>query len=119
MSLIAELDSVDFRIEEILSASANKQFAIFHPSLSYFARDYGLQQLALEQNGKAMAPRTMKKTIEDAIKGGVQTIFIQNEFSPEQVKTFAQEIGANVVVINPLAYNFIEEINKVAYAIAK
>lgn len=119
LNLISELDSVDFRIEEILLSSTNRQFAIFHPSLSYFARDYGLQQLSLEQNGKAMAPRTMKQTIEKAIKGGVQTVFVQNEFSPEQVKTFAQEIGANVVVINPLAYNFIEEINKVAHAIAK
>ena len=46
-------------------------------------------------------------------------VFIQNEFNPEQVNTFAKEIGASVVVINPLAYDFIEEIKKVAYAIAE
>lgn len=119
LQLVAELDSLDMKIESVLSKSSNKQFAIFHPSLSYFARDYGLQQLSLEQNGKAMAPRTMKLAIEEAVKSGVKTVFIQNEFSPEQVNTFAQEIGASVVVINPLAYDFIEEINKVAYAIAK
>ena len=119
LKLMAELDSVDLGIEKILSKSQNRQFAIFHPSLSYFARDYGVQQLSLEYNGKALAPKTMQQAIEEAIAGGVKTVFIQNEFSPEQVKTFAQEIGASVEVINPLAYNFIDEINKVAYAIAK
>lgn len=119
MQLVSEIDSLDLKIEEILSNSKNRQFAIFHPSLSYFARDYGLQQLSLEHNGKAMAPRTMQQAVEDAVKSGVKTVFIQNEFKPEQVKTFAQEIGASVVIINPLAYDFIEEIKKVAYAIAK
>ena len=119
LQLVAELDSLDAKIESVLSKSNNRKFAIFHPSLSYFARDYGLQQLSLEQNGKAMAPHTMKLAIEEAVKSGVKTVFIQNEFNPEQVKTFAQEIGASVVVINPLAYDFIEEINKVAYAISK
>ena len=46
-------------------------------------------------------------------------VFIQNEFTPEQVRTFAQEIDASVVVINPLAYNFIEEIKQIAYAISR
>ena len=119
LRLITELDSLDSKIETLLSASKNKKFAIFHPSLSYFARDYGLQQLSLEQEGKGLAPRAMQQAIEEAIKGGVKIVFIQNEFSPEQVKTFAQEIGASVEVINPLSYDFIEEINKVAYAIAR
>ena len=78
-----------------------------------------MQQLSLEQEGKGLAPRAMQQVIEEAVKGGVKIVFIQNEFSPEQVKTFAQEIGASVEVINPLSYDFIEEINKVAYAIAR
>lgn len=117
--LIAELDALDIMARSVLKETQNRQFAIFHPSLSYFARDYGLQQLTLEEMGKEMTPTTMLKAIEDAIEGGVKTVFVQNEFSPEQVKTFAKEIGAKVVVINPLAYNFVEEIKKVVYAIAK
>ena len=117
--LIDELDSLDIMARSELNEIQNRQFAIFHPSLSYFARDYGLQQLTLEEMGKEMTPATMLKAIEQAIEGGVKTVFVQNEFSPEQVETFAQEIGAKIVVINPLAYNFVEEIKKVVYAIAK
>lgn len=117
--LISELDSVDLKVEEILSKSQERQFAIFHPSLSYFARDYGLQQLSLEERGKEMTPQSMQKAISEALKGGVETVFIQNEFNPTFVQTFAREIDAKIVVINPLAYNFTEEIIKVADAISK
>lgn len=117
--LIVELDALDIKVDSLLSATSNRKFAIFHPSLSYFARDYGLEQISLERNGKEITPNVMLQTIEEAINSGVKTVFIQNEFNTSQIETFADEIGAEVVVINPLAYNIIEEILKVAYAIAK
>lgn len=117
--LIEELNSFDLMVETILSTKQNRKFAIFHPSLSYFARDYGLQQLSLEHNGKEVTPLMMQQTIKEALNSGVKTVFIQKEFNPAQVQTFAKEIKADVVVINPLAYNFVDEILKVANAIAK
>ncbi|MBR4119420.1 MAG: zinc ABC transporter substrate-binding protein [Bacteroidales bacterium] len=119
MQLIHQLEALDREVNSILSAAQCRHFAIFHPSLSYFARDYNLQQLSLEESGKEMTPQRMQQVIEEAIEKGIKTVFIQNEFTPEQVKTFAQEIEASVVVINPLAYNFIEEIREIAYAISK
>lgn len=116
---ISEIDSIDYVLTEKLKDVANRQFAIFHPSLSYFARDYGLRQLSLEQIGKEMTPLTMQRAIEEAVLNGVTTVFIQNEFNPRQVETFAKEIDAQIVVINPLAYNFAEEIIKVADAITR
>ena len=119
MQLMTQLDTLDREVASILSTAKCRQFAIFHPSLSYFARDYDLQQLSLEENGKEMTPQRMQHVIEEATTEGVKIVFIQNEFTPEQVRTFAQEIDASVVVINPLAYNFIEEIKQIAYAISR
>lgn len=118
MQLMLQLEALDREVDSILSTAKCRQFAIFHPSLSYFARDYDLQQLSLEENGKEMTPQRMQQVIEEAKAKGVKTVFIQNEFTPEQVKTFAQEIESSVVVINPLAYNFIEEIKQIAHAIS-
>lgn len=119
MQLMTQLETLDKEVALILSTAKCRQFAIFHPSLSYFARDYDLQQLSLEENGKEMTPQRMQHVIEEATTEGVKIVFIQNEFTPEQVRTFAQEIDASVVVINPLAYNFIEEIKQIAYAISR
>lgn len=109
-----QLSALDAEVKDILSSSQGRTFAIFHPSLSYFARDYGLEQLSLEEAGKEMTPHSMKQAIERARARGVKTVFIQNEFNPLQVKTFVDEIGAKSVVINPLAYDIMNEIIKVA-----
>ena len=48
----------------------------------------------------------------------VKVIFIQQEFDAKQAESFAQEIGAKVVPINPLSYNWSEELLHIADAIA-
>ena len=92
---------------------------VLYPVSKLFVRHSLGSNIYCEIEGKQSFSDVECSAIEEAVKSGVKTVFIQNEFNPEQVKTFSQEIGASVVVINPLAYNFIEEINKVAYAIAK
>lgn len=115
--LAAEIDSVDSAVRRRLQHAGGKMFAIYHPSLSYFARDYGLRQLSLEQEGKEITPVSMKKAIDTARANGVRCVFVQNEFNPDMVKGFASEAGADVVVINPLAYEWGKEIMKIADAV--
>lgn len=115
-SLIAEMDSVDNIVSRKLSGHAGAVFAIFHPSLSYFARDYGLKQLTLEKDGKELTASSFKEAIDVAKQSGVNTIFIQSEFNPAQVETFAAEVGGNIIVINPLDYNWADETIRVANA---
>lgn len=115
--LAAEIDSVDSAVRRRLQSARGKMVAIYHPSLSYFARDYGLRQLALEQDGKEITPVSMKNAIDTARANGVRCVFVQSEFNPDLVKGFASETGAEVVVINPLAYEWGKEIMKIADAV--
>lgn len=116
-TLAAEMDSIDTIVRERLRHAGGKMFAIYHPSLSYFARDYGLKQLSLESEGKEMTPLSMKNAIDTARANGVKSVFVQAEFNPDLVKGFASEIGAEVIVINPLAYEWGTEIMKIVDAI--
>ncbi len=115
--LEAEMDSVDSVVRERLKRVGGRMFAIYHPSLSYFARDYGLVQLSLEHEGKELTPLTMKNAVDTARANGVKCVFVQSEFNPDLVKEFASEIGAEVVVINPLSYEWKTEIMKIADAV--
>ncbi len=56
---ISEIDSTDAAIREILASSEGKTVITYHPSLTYFARDYGLQQLSVERGGKEPTPAHM------------------------------------------------------------
>jgi zinc transport system substrate-binding protein len=115
-SLYKEINKVDVIIRKALSSpGADKAFAIYHPSLSYFARDYGLTQIAIEENGKEPSPVELKKIIMRCKAAGVHTIFIQPEFDKRNAEIIARQIGAKIVSINPLN----KEWNTEMIAIAK
>ncbi len=75
---------------------------IYHPSLSYFARDYGLEQLSLEWEGKSPSPSHMKHLTDQGRERQISSILIQLEFDSKNATVLASEIGAKIVSINPL-----------------
>lgn len=117
-ALLAEINHVDSVMTRKLTPASGTMFAIYHPSLSYLAKDYHLHQLSLEYNGKEPSAYYLKKAIDVAKENHVKVIFIQQEFDAKQAESFAQEIGAKVVSINPLSYNWSEELLNITDAIA-
>lgn len=106
--------SVDDSIRTILG-DASPAFMIFHPTLSYFARDYGLRQIAIEEHGKEPSARRMKQLIQEAKKYKVKTIFVQEEFDTRYAELIAQETGAGIVSINPLTLDWEPEMIRIAH----
>ena len=109
----AQLDSV---LTDKLRPFKGKVFAVYHPTLSYWAADYGLRQLALEPDGKSPSPQYLRAMVDSARQVGVEVVFIQQEFDPRQAETFAREVGCHTEIINPLAYTWSEEIMRIADA---
>lgn len=107
-AFLVELDSLDSYIKESLKVRQTDKFFIFHPALSYFARDYGLTQVALEEEGKAPSMSHFKKVVQTAKDQDVVTIFIQREFDVNTAKTAASDLGGKVVVIDPLEIQWLK-----------
>lgn len=103
---IQEIESLDMEIQRKLSDLNTRTFMIFHPSLSYFARQYNLEQISIEFEGKEPSPSNLKQSIDRAKKEGLKAILIQKEFDVENARIIADEIGGSVVQINPLAENW-------------
>lgn len=101
--LVAEIDVVHNKITEQLAALASRKFMIFHPSLSYFARDYKLQQIPIEFEGKEPSPGQLRASIDIAKQEGLKAVLIQKEFDSDNAKIIASEIGGKVVQIDPLS----------------
>ncbi len=116
--LLAEIIQVDSIMTQRLAPVAGSMFAIYHPALSYLARDYGLHQLSLEQNSKEASAASLKQAVDIARKNKVNVIFIQQEFDAKQAETFARETGAKVISINPLSYHWSEELLSITHALA-
>ena len=100
-----------------LLEKADSTFLIYHPALSYFARDYGLKQVSIEEGGKEPSPTQLKALIETCRNENVHTIFVQQEFDQRNAQLIAHELGINIVSINPLSYDWVTEMIRTAEAL--
>ncbi|MCD4768591.1 MAG: zinc ABC transporter substrate-binding protein [Bacteroidales bacterium] len=117
-SLIREIDSTHSYIESVLQPLDRRSFMIFHPALTYFARDYNLEQIPVETEGKEPSLSDMKDFIDRARSENIKVIMVQKEFDKRNVQIIADEIGAVVVEIDPLSGNWIDAVIFIANAVA-
>ena len=112
-SLKQSIQQTDAETRKLLE-NADSTFLIYHPALSYFARDYGLKQISIEEGGKEPSPAQLKKLIETCRNENVHTIFVQQEFDQRNAQLIAHELGIDIVSINPLSYDWTEEMLRTA-----
>ena len=79
-----------------------RKFVIYHPILTYFARDYQLEQLAIEEEGREPSASQLKSLIERARKEKIKFCLIQAEFANRNTTTFINESHTKPMDINPL-----------------
>lgn len=116
--LEAEIAATDSLLTDIFAKSTSKSYIIYHPALTYLARDYGLTQYCMETDGKEPSPAQMQYLSKTAKESEVKVVFIQEEFDKKNAETIAKETGAKLVTIDPLSYNWSEELIRIAKAIA-
>ena len=114
-NLCNQIEHTDSLICHMLSApNADRAFMIYHPALSYFARDYGLHQISIEEDGKEPSPSHLKNLIDTCKEEKVRVIFVQPEFDRRNAEIIAKQTGTKVVPINPLSYDWEEEMLNIA-----
>lgn len=106
-----QLAALDARTAGKIAASGVRYFIIYHPALTYYARDYGLQQVAIEDDGKEPSARALARLIEQARRDSVRTIFYQSQFPASAVEVIARDIEAQSVAIDPLKEDVIANID--------
>jgi zinc transport system substrate-binding protein len=116
--LAARLTKLDRSVSERLATSTVRSFMIFHPALTYYARDYGLRQIALETDGKEPSARELAATVALAHTENMSKVLYQSEFPRRIVEVAAAEIGAEPVEIDILGYDIVGNILKITEIIA-
>lgn len=117
-SLDHHLDSLDRATSIRLAPTRGKTILVWHPSLSYFARDYGLHQLTIGNEHKESSISGLKERLDLARREKPMVFFYQREYDSRQAETVTDATGLRPVTIAPLSENIEEAINKAADAIA-
>ncbi len=113
---IKKLTDLDRDIRESLSKLKIKKFLVYHPAWGYFARDYGLEQIGIQREGKEPQAAYMARLIKEAEENNIKIIFVSPEFDARSAETIAREIKGRVVFIDPLAPDYLENMRRVAEA---
>lgn len=111
-SLNQRIDSIHSVITEKLKSMKSRKFIIYHPALSYFARDYQLEQISIEFEGKNPTASQLSKLISEARADSVSVVIIQKEFDVENAQTVAKELNAKIVQLNTLEENWFTFMDK-------
>jgi len=107
-AFILKIQDLDKKGEELFSTVKKRSFMIYHPNLAYLARDFGLEEIAVEFEGKEPPPSRLKELIDNARQNGVRTIFVQREYDTKNAKAIAEEIGAELKIIDPLSEDWLK-----------
>ena len=108
-----ELKALDERTAARIAASDVEYFIIYHPALTYYARDYGLRQIAIEADGKEPSAKQLTQIIRQAREDGVRRILYQSQFPASAVEVIARDIDAQYVEGDPLREDVIANIEEI------
>jgi zinc transport system substrate-binding protein len=115
----AKLDELNQELKTELAGLKTDKLMVFHPSWGYFADAYGLEQIAVETDGKEPSPEKLGNLIDTAKQEEIKVIFVQSQFNQSIAESIAQEIGAVIININPLAEDYINNLKKVSAVISE
>jgi zinc transport system substrate-binding protein len=118
-ALIKDLTDTDREITELLAPLKGKKLYVFHPAYGYFADAYGLVQVSIEEGGTSPGSKHLAKLIDRAKAEKVRAIFTQPQHSSSSAKTIADEIGADIIVLDPLSRDYLKNLKGIAQRIKK
>ena len=117
--LLSRIDRQDSIIRKSFKDNPEmvRKFVIYHPILTYFARDYQLEQLAIEEEGREPSAAQLKSLIERARKEKIRFCLIQAEFANRNTTTFIKESHTKAMDINPLQADWAYAMKEVSLAV--
>ncbi len=107
---LKELVQLDQDIEEGLADVTNRVFMVYHPAFGYFAHEYELTMLPIEEEGKEPTAKGLVNLIDEAKEHDIKVIFAEPQFDPKSADVIADEIGGTVILIDSLAKEYTDNI---------
>jgi zinc transport system substrate-binding protein len=102
-ALLAEIAAVDDEVRRRLAGASRRAFLVYHPSWGCFGSQYGLEQVAIEADGKEPSARQLVALVEQARRDGTRAVFVQQGVADRPARVLAEEIGAAVVPLDAMS----------------
>ena len=107
---LKQIDSTDQIIKDVLKNKSDKSLFVYHPAWRYFAEYYGLEEIAIEKDGKHPKANDLKDFLEIAKSKGADCIFFDPHFDDSPVLAVATSLKLKIDSINPLPENYVQNL---------
>jgi zinc transport system substrate-binding protein len=115
----SKLDALDHEISDIFEPLGRRPVMVSHPAYAYFCRDYNLEQLSIEFEGKDPTPHQLNKILQESRDNDIKTIFIQIQYNNKGARLIADTIGASIVTLDPYSEEYMTTMREIALQFAK
>ncbi len=90
-----------------LSNCSNDKIIVNHKAFGYLANEYGFEQVSISgfSPQSEPSPKTIQRVINVARENNLKYIFSEGQLDPKTAQTIANDIGAEVLELNPLKMN--------------
>ena len=113
-SFEAEIAGLDREIRAHLDHHWGDKFMVYHPTWGYFAHQYGLEQVAIEAEGKEPNAARLIRLIDDARRENVKVIFVQSGFPRKSAQVIADAVDGRILVADPQERDWINNLRRVS-----
>lgn len=116
---LAAVAAVDRDLTGMLAPHRGRAFLVFHPALGYLARDYGLEQMAIQRGSTEPNPAELDRLLRRARERGIRHVFVQPQFSREAAALVADALPeGEVAVVDPLARDWPRAMRSIGRSLA-
>lgn len=116
--LSLRLDSLDQAFdcvaEMAAEGGAKVRYLVMHPTLSYLARDYGFEQIAIEAEGKEPTPREYARRMEETKRLRPAVYFVEKGSDESRDSEVADMVGARLVEVSLGSADWFGSLSRIA-----
>jgi zinc transport system substrate-binding protein len=118
-ALIADVNKLDSTLQAELTPLKDRKFMVYHPALTYLAKDYNLHQVSIEYAGKEPTANYLFNLVDLARKDNIKVIFIQKQYDTKNASAIANEIGARLVQFDHMAPDWLDNMYRLGAMLKK
>ncbi len=116
---LQEIDALDLKIKNLFKQNGvQKTFVVYHPAFEFFAKEYGLEELAVDVHNKEAKIKHLQELSKMIEQKKLKVIYMQPQFSKKQIQTLAKNHHLKISMLDPFAYDWLENLWDIAQKIA-
>lgn len=112
------LAALDTYIFKTLEPVKNRTLMVSHPAYAYFCQNYGFKQLSIEFEGRDPTAKQLTTLLTNAKDSKVRYILTQPQYSDKAARLIGEQIGAQLISLDPYSENYEATLRQIASTIA-